>query len=69
MGVSAGALVRQRRILEAKRLLVHTDMTVSEIAYALNYADPSYFGRFFKRETNLTSSGFRQQFKRKYQNS
>ncbi len=69
MGFSAGALIRQRRILEAKRLLVHTDMTVAEIATALNFTDPSYFGRFFKRETNLTPSGFRQHFKRKYQNS
>lgn len=69
MGVSAGALLRQRRTLEAKRLLVHADMTVAEIANALNFSDPSYFGRFFKRETNLTPSGFRQQFKRKHQNS
>jgi AraC-like DNA-binding protein len=69
MGVSAGTLLRQRRTLEAKRLLIHTNMTVAEIANALNFVDPSYFGRFFKRETDLTPSGFRQDFESKYQNS
>ena len=69
MGVSAGTLLRQRRVLEAKRLLVHTDLTIAEIAFALSFADPSYFGRFFKRETKSTPRQFREEFKRKYQNA
>ena len=69
MGVSAGTLLRQRRVLEAKRLLVHTDMTIAEVAYALSFADPSYFGRFFKRETKSTPRQFREEFKRKCQNA
>ncbi|WP_420632249.1 helix-turn-helix domain-containing protein [Candidatus Leptofilum sp.] len=68
MGVSAGTLLRQRRVLEAKRLLVHTNMTIAEVAFTLSFADPSYFGRFFKRETKSTPRQFREQFKRKYQN-
>ncbi len=69
MGVSAGTLLRQRRVLEAKRLLVHTDMTIAEVAFALSFADPSYFGRFFKRETKSTPRQFREEFKRKSQNA
>jgi len=68
MGVTAGEILRNRRILEAKRLLVHSDMLVEEIAFSLNFNDPSYFGRFFKRETQLTPKQFQEQFKRKYQN-
>ena len=63
-GQSAGALVRQRILLEAKRLLVHSDLTVSQIAHQLNFKDPSYFGRFFKREANQTPRQFRDTFNR-----
>ena len=62
-GVSAGELLRNRLILEAKRLLAHTDYTMAEIAEQLNYADPSYFGRAFKRETGQTPRSFRQEFR------
>lgn len=58
-GKSAGALIRQRILLEAKRLLAHTQLSVGEIAYQLNFTDNSYFGRFFKRYTDLTPEAFR----------
>lgn len=63
-GISAGELLRSRLILEAKRLLAHTDQTMAEIAEEINYADPSYFGRAFKRETGQTPRSFRQEFRR-----
>ena len=59
-GKSAGELIRQRILLEAKRLLAHTKLSASEIAYKLNFQDNSYFGRFFKKSTGLTPEGFRQ---------
>ncbi|HEY5895015.1 MAG TPA: helix-turn-helix domain-containing protein [Chthoniobacterales bacterium] len=59
IGQPASELIRQRMLLEAKRLLAHTDMTVSEIAYALNFSDPSYFSRFFRRETDQAPGEFR----------
>lgn len=62
MGVPAGALLRQRLALEAKRMLVHTDLSAAQIAEKLGYSDPSYFGRFFKRETGETPRNFREQF-------
>ncbi|MEM7334895.1 MAG: helix-turn-helix transcriptional regulator [Chloroflexota bacterium] len=68
LGMTAGCLLRDRIVLEAKRLLVHTDNTAAEIALQLNFEDASYFGRFFKRETGQTPNQFRNSFPTKYQN-
>ncbi|MBK5279773.1 MAG: helix-turn-helix domain-containing protein [Bacteroidia bacterium] len=58
-GKSVGELIRQRILLEAKRLLTHTNLSVSEIAFKLNFQDNSYFGRFFKKYVGLTPDNFR----------
>ena len=47
--------------------LVHTSMNVSEIAYALNFEDPAYFGRFFRRLTDKAPGNFREEFSEKHQ--
>jgi AraC family transcriptional regulator, transcriptional activator of pobA len=62
LGKTAGDLIRERIILEAKRLLTNADMTVTQIAYELNYKDNSYFNRFFKKETGLTPDDFRKKY-------
>lgn len=62
IGISAGELIRNRVILEAKRLLVNKNITVSEVAYALNFQDVSYFVKFFKKDTHLTPEQFRKQY-------
>jgi AraC-like DNA-binding protein len=59
-GKSAGELIRQRVLLEAKRLLAHTQLSVAEVAYKLNFDDNSYFGRFFKKYVRVTPEQFRQ---------
>lgn len=59
LGVSAGKLIRDRVILEAKRLLINVDLLVSEIAERLNFADQSYFVKFFKKQEGLTPEKFR----------
>jgi AraC-like DNA-binding protein len=48
-------------ISEAKRLLTYTENTVAEIAYALSFKDASHFVKYFKRYTNSTPQGFRNQ--------
>jgi AraC-like DNA-binding protein len=58
-GLSPGQLIQLRKVLEAKRRLLHTAHTVSEIAYALEFEDPSYFVRYFKRRTGITPSQYR----------
>lgn len=59
LGIQAGELIRNRIVLEAKRLLINLDLTVSEIAYKLNFNDNSYFTKFFRKETGLTPEDFR----------
>lgn len=59
LGISAGELIRNRIILEAKRLLINVDLSVSEIAYKLNFNDNSYFTKFFKKQVGITPEEFR----------
>jgi AraC family transcriptional activator of pobA len=58
-GRSALQLVHDRVMLEAKRNLIYTVMTVSEIAYSLGFTDPAYFSRFFSRRAGCSPSEFR----------
>lgn len=59
VGRTAGELIRDRVILEAKRLLLHSTMSVCEMSYHLGYEDCSYFIRVFKKEVNQTPEQFR----------
>ncbi len=58
-GVTAGHLIRQRVLTEAKRELVFTGRAIHEIAYELGFADPSHFARFFRKQTAATPQEFR----------
>ena len=58
-GYTPGQLIRQEIVLEAKRLFQHTDLTATEVGYRLAFDDPSYFGRFFKREVGVSPGQFR----------
>lgn len=53
------AVITDRITLEARRLLAYTDRNVNEIAYGLGFDDPSYFVKFFKRQTGLSPVAFR----------
>ena len=55
-------IIKDRIILESKRLLAHTKMTVKEIAYSLNYEDDAYFVRFFTKNAGISPTSFRKQF-------
>jgi AraC-like DNA-binding protein len=55
-------IIKNRIILEAKRLLVHTDKSAKEIAYSLGYDDPAYFSRLFLIKTGEPPSGFRSKY-------
>lgn len=66
IGHAAGEIIRQRRLLDAKRLLLHSDLTAAEIGYRVGFQDPSYFSRFFKRATSVTPSAFREEIREKY---
>jgi len=62
LGQTAGELIRNRVLLEAKRLLINANKSVTEIAYELNFQDNAYFTRFFKKYEGLTPDEFRKQF-------
>jgi AraC-like DNA-binding protein len=55
-------VIKNRIILEAKRLLVHTALTAKEIAYELGYEDPAYFSRLFLIKTGESPSGFKTKY-------
>jgi len=59
-GVTAGHLIRQRVLTEAKRALVFTNQPIHEIAYDLAFSDPSHFARFFRKQTGTTPHEFRE---------
>ncbi|MDM0067971.1 helix-turn-helix domain-containing protein [Variovorax sp. J31P207] len=59
MGMTAKAFIAARINLEAKRLLVHTDMPAVAIADKLGFDEATNFSKFFKREAGCTPVEFR----------
>lgn len=58
--ISATKLIQQRVLLEAKRLLQSTDLSVKEIAFELGFIDHAYFSNFFKSHVGITPTQFRE---------
>lgn len=58
-GQTAGEHIRDRILLESKRMLTLTNADIKEIAYALGFNDTSYFSRFFRKYTSQTPLAFR----------
>ena len=52
-------MIQERIILEAKRLLLHSELNVNQIGYRLGFDDPSYFVKYFKKHANTSPSEFR----------
>lgn len=55
-------IIDERVLLEAKRLLVHSNQSVKEIAYELGYDEPTNFIKYFRRHTNSTPTEFREDY-------
>jgi AraC family transcriptional activator of pobA len=58
---SALQLIHERLMLEARRELIYTSMTIKEISELLGFTDPAYFTRFFKRQMGMSPKDFRLQ--------
>ena len=65
-GRTAGEIIKSRTILEAKRLLTFTDMTITQIATDLSYFDSSYFAKIFKADTGVSPNDFKKEMSLKY---
>lgn len=58
IGKTTSEVILDRILLEAKRIMLHTSKSFSEIAIGLGYEDYAYFSRLFKQKTGLTPSQF-----------
>ena len=58
--------IHDRLIMEARRMLFHTENSLKEIAFDLGFSDTSYFNRFFKRETGVTPAAYRVEIREMY---
>lgn len=56
--------IHQEVIMEAKRLLYYSDLTVKEIAHTLGYIDYSYFSRLFNKYSGTSALSFRSQYRK-----
>lgn len=62
LGKSPKKIIQERLLLEAKRLLVHTNQSVGQVADRLNFLDHSYFNRFFRNAIGETPENFRSRY-------
>jgi AraC family 4-hydroxyphenylacetate 3-monooxygenase operon regulatory protein len=53
-------LIHDRILQECKRLLLYSNKSINDIGFDLGFLDPSYFSRFFRKQTGLTPRDFRQ---------
>lgn len=60
-GLPPGQLITRRLLLEATRLIVHSDQSIAAIGYALGFDDPAYFSRFFRKHKAMSPRTYRQQ--------
>ncbi|MEU6394302.1 AraC family transcriptional regulator [Streptomyces sp. NPDC046939] len=58
-GQTPKAFIDRRVILEAKRLLAHTDLPVGRIGVAVGFGDSANFSKFFQQHTGVTPAAFR----------
>ncbi len=58
LGETAHQVIQNQLIIEAKNYLLNSSYGISEIAYLLNYKDPAYFSRVFRKATGVSPSEF-----------
>jgi AraC family transcriptional regulator, transcriptional activator of pobA len=62
--MSVSEIIETRKLIEAKRMLMYSDKTVSEIGFALGYNEKSYFTRVFHSRMDITPSRYREMTKK-----
>jgi AraC family transcriptional regulator, transcriptional activator of pobA len=64
-GKSTKQVIDERVILEQKRLLVHTELSVKELAARTGFAEPTNLVKFFRHHTSTTPLAFRDDHRRR----
>jgi AraC family transcriptional activator of pobA len=58
-GLSPAVMLDERALLEARRLLLYSNMSVAQVAYSVGFTDPAYFSRFFSRRVGIPPRRYR----------
>lgn len=58
-GLSPALMLDERALLEARRLLLYSNMSVAQVAYSVGFSDPAYFSRFFSRRAGTSPRRYR----------
>jgi AraC family transcriptional regulator, transcriptional activator of pobA len=61
---SVSEIIETRKLIEAKNLLITTDLSIAEIGYDLGYNEKSYFSNVFKKKAGQTPTEFREETRR-----
>ena len=59
LGKTTKQAIRERILLEARRRLIYTDLTIKEVAEVVGFTDPQYFGKVFKEALGITPAAYR----------
>ncbi len=57
-------IIQRRMMVESRRLLTYTGMSINEVCYQLGFKDPAYYSRFFNRNQGMSPSQFREQIEK-----
>lgn len=60
-GKTAGQWIDEYVILEIKTLLKYSTMSIQEVAYYMNFPNPSFFGKYFRHHTGMSPSEYKAQ--------
>ncbi|OUS00131.1 hypothetical protein A9Q86_11875 [Flavobacteriales bacterium 33_180_T64] len=55
-------IIKESKLLEAKRMLSNQNISIKEVAYALGFDDPTYFTKYFKKGTSYTPRAFQKAY-------
>ena len=58
-----GQIIKETKLLEAKRILSNQKTSIKETAYALGFEDPTYFTKYFKQGTGITPKEFQKRLR------
>ena len=62
LGINFNRYLAERKIKEAKKMLIEGEVNITEIAFSVGYNEPNYFCKVFKKLEGITPSAYREQY-------